>query len=73
MQQGAWRRGTPRSVRLADAGLQIDDYIFFPTSEEDVFIRMDGKQEIYFGRDAKGAISFFVTSFGPSAFERIAD
>ena len=71
--RGAWPREDPRSVTVTPEGLRIGDELFLPTSEDDVFVREDGKQEVFFGRDLQGAVSFYVNSFGPFTFERITD
>lgn len=69
--RGAWSIRNPRLVALAEEGLKIDEQIFLPTADADVFVREDRKQEVFFGRDEAGNVSFFVSSFGPSTFERI--
>ena len=71
--RGAWQRGNPLSVSTIEEGLRIDDQIYLPTKERDIFVRQDRKREVFFGRDKAGRISFFSTSFGPTAFERIGD
>lgn len=71
--RGAWPMGTPESVAVTDTGLRIDNERFLPTEERDVFVREDGKKEVFFGRDAKGEVTFYVTSFGPMAFEKLPD
>lgn len=69
--RGAWMLHYNRVVTLAEEGLEIDEEIFLPSADEDVFIRQDRKQEVFFGRDAEGQVSFFMTSDGPATVERV--
>jgi len=71
--QGAWPRGNAMAVTATTSGLRIDDESYYPTKEADVFVRDDGKKEVFFGRDEMNAVSFYVTSFGPTAFEKLGD
>ena len=71
MARGAWSLYNPQTVKQTDHGLMIDNEAFLPTAEEDVFLREDRQQEVFFGRNEKGEVSFFVTSYGPSAMERV--
>lgn len=68
--QGAWPVGNPRMVRTTEEGLLIDEALFFPTADPDVFVHQEGTQEIFFGRDKSDAVSYFTSSYGPSTFER---
>lgn len=69
--RGAWRRRDPIRVRSVGGGLQVGDERYLPTAEDDVFVHDSGAGEVFFGRDAGGAISFFVRSSDPNAFERV--
>lgn len=70
---GAWPRNDPWAVALDEKGLRIDGDVFLPTEERDVFVREDKKQEVFFGRDDAGKVSFYVNSFGPYTFEKVSD
>ncbi|MEL7119709.1 MAG: hypothetical protein AAFO07_09720 [Bacteroidota bacterium] len=39
--------------------------------EKDIFVKADGQEMIYFGRDEKDEVSFFVFSDDSHSFERM--
>ncbi|MEM1117499.1 MAG: serine hydrolase [Bacteroidota bacterium] len=69
---GAWPRRTPRRVAVVEGGLQIDDDLYAPTADPDVFVHREGHHEVFFGRTEAGRVDFFVRSFSPYSFERLS-
>ncbi|MEM1270869.1 MAG: serine hydrolase [Bacteroidota bacterium] len=70
-EQGAWTPYNVRFVSVADSGLVLRDARYHPTREPDVFVRADGEQELFFGRDPAGSVAFYVLSSDPATFERV--
>ena len=68
--QGGWRRPKPFQILAKDGRLQVRNHEFVPIGN-DVFVRSDGQQKIFFGRSANNAIQFFVYNDEPYSFERI--
>ncbi len=69
--RGAWALRNYRVVTPAEGGLTIDNNVFLPTAAPDIFVREDRQQEVFFGRDEAGEVSFFLSNYGPSSFEKI--
>jgi len=69
----AWRRSSrPHVISLKDDALLLGDDQYIPRGG-DVFVRADGYEKIFFGRDEIGKISFMVFSDGLNSFERMDD
>ncbi|MEM7396905.1 MAG: serine hydrolase domain-containing protein, partial [Verrucomicrobiota bacterium] len=68
--EGAWTPGPPVEIRVTDGALSIGDRAF-TARESDVFVRDDGLQKVFFGRDDADAIQFFTYSTSNDAFERV--
>ncbi len=66
---GAWRRGPSRAVTSQDGALTIGNDQYLPRGD-DVFVRSDGENMVYFGRNDQQKISFFVYASSPDTFER---
>ncbi|MEM1339898.1 MAG: serine hydrolase domain-containing protein [Bacteroidota bacterium] len=69
--KGAWRRGSPIEVQEENGLLVIGGENYF-MREMDLFVRSDGKEMLYFGRDEKGTVTFFVSSEDATAYERMS-
>ena len=67
--QGAWRPGRPTVVKADNGKLIIRDQLFFPRGG-DLFVREDGRQKVFFGRNISKKISFFTYSTSNDTFER---
>ena len=67
---GAWRRGDPWRVEATKTGLNIRGRDYIPR-EKDLFVREDGQEKLYFGRNEAQQITFFVTSEDATAYERL--
>lgn len=66
---GCWRRGQPRQVAAKRGALTVAENEYLPRGD-DVFVRTDGEQMLFFGRDDSQAIKSFVFSSSPDTFER---
>ncbi|MFK7847060.1 MAG: serine hydrolase [Rhodothermales bacterium] len=69
--RGAWSARNTRTVEKTEAGLLVNGDVFLPTADADVFVRETGGRELFFGRNAAGAVSFYSSSYGPATFERV--
>ncbi len=69
---GAWPPNRPAVVRVTNGALTIQENEFFSRGS-DVFVRADGEQMVFFGRDAVGDIQSFSYSTSDDAFERVDD
>ena len=58
-------------VSAGEGRLEVGDETYLPTAEDDVFVRSDGKREVFFGRNEDGAIAFLLWSTGPRTLERL--
>lgn len=67
--QGAWEASYLRQITITNGMLALGDDLYVPMGN-DVFVRNDGYEKIYFGRDKDKKISFFVFSDNVNAFER---
>lgn len=67
--EGAWRRGSPRNVTENGGVLTIGDNQYVPAGD-DIFVRIDGRKRVFFGRDDSESVSFFVYSSSVDTFER---
>ena len=71
--QYAWRRSSrPIEIKKNNGELLLGDDRYLSRGE-DVFVRADGFEKIYFGRNDAGQISFMVFSDQLTSFERIDD
>lgn len=70
LNKGGWPRGNPMSIAAQGGKLILNETKYLPR-EKDVFVREDGKEMIFFGRDENKKLSFFVFSNGLHSFERI--
>lgn len=71
--QYAWRRSSrPRMIRKMDNTLLLGEDTYIPRGN-DVFVRADGNEQVYFGRDESGKITYFVFSDELNSYERIDD
>ena len=68
--KGGWPIGNPISILEKEGELMLNETKYLP-SEKDVFVREDGKQMIFFGRNKDKKISFLAFSDGLHSFERI--
>ncbi|MFK8017851.1 MAG: serine hydrolase domain-containing protein [Gammaproteobacteria bacterium] len=69
--RGGWGRGPVNPVTAQSGALKIREALYRPVSQSDVFVREDGKQSVYFGRDANGRIATFSYASSPDVFEKI--
>ncbi len=68
---GGWRRSSnPLRFEIVNDTLCLGEDRFLPRGE-DVFIRSDGYDMVYFGRNEQGEVSFFVFSDENNSFERM--
>ena len=66
---GAWRRRDPILIQAQSGTLSIDGTIFVPLGD-DVFVDETGFDQIFFKRDASGAISSYSFKEDPTTYER---
>jgi len=66
---GAWRRPNPILVEAQSGRLSIDGRKFVPLGE-DVFVDETGFDQIFFKRNASGAISSYSFKEDPTAYEK---
>jgi CubicO group peptidase (beta-lactamase class C family) len=69
---GAWRRGRVNAVTEDAGSLLIRDQRFLPRGK-DVFVQADGERKVFFGRNSKGDVTFYVYSSSPDTFEKAQD
>lgn len=50
--------------------LRVGDEIYLPRGDDDVFVRKDGQQMVFFGRDAQDRVTHFCYATSPDTFER---
>ena len=71
--QGAWRRSSnPLIASISNDTLLLNSDKYIPKTK-DIFVRSDGNEMVYFGRDKEGKITFLNFSDGNSPLERIDD
>lgn len=71
--QGGWqRRSQGHEVKVVNDTLIIDGDKFIP-NEDDVFVRSDGYEKVYFGRDENDNVIFLVFSDEVNPFEKSND
>ncbi|MEP5612568.1 MAG: serine hydrolase domain-containing protein [Cyclobacteriaceae bacterium] len=68
--KGAWQRGAAIKIEANSASLVKAGLKYIPRGD-DVFVRQDGKEMIFFGRNTDNKITFFVSSEDSTSFERI--
>ncbi len=68
--QGGWSPSFLRKFTLENGLLTLGEDHYFPAGN-DVFVRADGYEKLFFGRDKRGKIAYFVFSDDPNVFERI--
>ncbi|MEM8712035.1 MAG: serine hydrolase domain-containing protein [Planctomycetota bacterium] len=73
LREGGWPRGASLPVTVEGKALRMEEALYLPTAENDVFVREDGLDEMFFGRDADGKIQFRVSSESPVTRERWDD
>lgn len=73
LRNGAWPRGRSLPVLVEGNALRMEDALYLPTTEDDVFVREDGLDEMFFGRDTEGRICFRVSAEGPVTREHPYD
>ncbi len=70
LERGAWQRGNSIQIRTKDGKLLMNEDVYL-AREKDVFVRADGREMIFFGRNDNNKISFFVFSDNSHSYERI--
>ncbi len=70
--QGAWPRPRPAVVTERQGVLTIRNEEYVPRGE-DVFVEINGRRMVFFGRDSTGDVSHFVYSTSADSFEKGAD
>ena len=66
---GGWRRPNPITISAAAGTLSIDGEVFLPIGA-DVFVDETGFNEIFFKRDATGAITSYSYREDPTTYEK---
>lgn len=66
---GAWRRPNPILIQAQSGRLSIDGHAFVPLGD-DVFVDEIGFDQIFFKRDALGAITSYSFKEDPTTYER---
>ncbi|MEO0424219.1 MAG: serine hydrolase domain-containing protein [Pseudomonadota bacterium] len=69
-ERGGWRRGPLQEVRVEAGALIIGERSYYAAAEPGMFVRSDGRQRVYFKRDASGQVSSFSYDTSPDVFER---
>ncbi|MEO1654004.1 MAG: serine hydrolase domain-containing protein, partial [Bacteroidota bacterium] len=70
IQQGAWSRGNLIPIRVNKNTLLLDGEVYL-AREKDIFIREDGQEMIFFGRNKDNRVAFFVFSDNSHSFEKV--
>ncbi len=70
--KGAWQKGNPIPINVKDDKLILNDYVYV-AREKDIFVREDGREMIFFGRNENNKISYFVFSDNSHSYERLDD
>ncbi len=66
---GGWRPPSPISVSVEGSKLKIDDQLYIPY-DESIFVRSDGGEQVFFGKDKDGNITHFNRTDETSSFEK---
>ncbi len=66
---GGWRPRSPTEVMIDGTSLKIGEEEYIPY-DESLFVRMDGLEQVFFGKNKNGDITHFNRTDGLSSFEK---
>ena len=69
VEQGAWGPGWSRTIKAVDGALMLNDRQYYPRGN-DVFVREDGYDMLFFTRDEKGRVVSMQAEDDNNTFER---